>query len=122
MGSVFSGVREQLPAPVAAALQRWRRRLAFALSGVQFNELRVDAAGAAERARDEAVAALRTAVDDLLVRQDTILASYDRRVAALTNKVLELEELLKHAGRNGQVADANRVVAEHAAGSSTAGE
>jgi hypothetical protein len=121
VASVLSAARQRLPAPVADSLQRWRGRLAYLIAGVQFNELRVDAARAAERARDEALVALRTAVNDLLVRQDTILASYDRRVAALANKVLDLEEAVGRGGLDARGDDTNRIVSEHSGDASPNG-
>ena len=42
--------------------------------------------------REEVLAGLEQRTLDLLARQDAVLASYDRRVAALTNRVLDLEE------------------------------
>lgn len=50
------------------------------------------AAGDIESIRRDVAGALEQHRHDLLVRHDTVLAGYDRRVAALVNRVLDLEE------------------------------
>ncbi len=87
MAIVFRVARRVLPAPVAGSLRRVRRRVVRLATGV-------DVQGAMQETvavREEVLAGLEQRTLDLLARQDAVLASYDRRVAALTNRVLDLE-------------------------------
>lgn len=111
MTRLLSTVRGRLPAPLADRLQRWRSSAAHLLVGAELHQASLDAARRADEARQAALVELRLAVEDLLARQDEILAGYDRRVAALTNRVLDLEERL--GSRRALGSDANAVLAEH---------
>jgi hypothetical protein len=86
------------------------------LVGAELHEAGLDAVRRTDEARQAAVVELRVAVDDLLARQDEILSGYDRRVAALTNRVLDLEERLAAStvgqGRS-RGGDADTVLFEH---------
>ncbi len=86
------------------------------LAGAELHQARVDAARQAADASQAVLHELHLAVNDLLERQDVILASYDRRVAALANRMLDLEEQLSpRTEPEDRIADANSVLAEHAA-------
>ncbi|HEX8769337.1 MAG TPA: class I SAM-dependent methyltransferase [Acidimicrobiales bacterium] len=90
-----------LPPAVMGPLRRVRRSLAAALIG-----------GELDRLRWEAQRALDQSISDLMGRQDTVLASYDQRVASLANRVLDLEEY--QGGRPTSAdGDANQVLQSH---------
>lgn len=50
-------------------------------------------------------------IADLLARQDAVLAGYDRRVAALTLRVLDLEERTRQRGPDS--VDATALIDDH---------
>lgn len=116
MASVLSAARRRLPPPVAERLQRLRSGVAHLVAGAEIHKAKVEAVGESARAIEAARHELHVAVDDLLERQDLILSSYDRRVAAIANRVLDLEEQLRAHGRAGDDPVAATVVAEHERG------
>lgn len=83
------------------------------IAGPELHQARVDAERQAAEVSQAVLHELQRAVNDLLERQDVILASYDRRVAALTNRVLELEDRLPARVASGRIADANELLADH---------
>jgi hypothetical protein len=112
VASVTHAVKRRLPASLGDRLQRWRSSVAHLIVGAEIHRTRVEATRQAAAAHQASLAELHRAVEDLLERQDQILASYDQRVAALTNRVLDLEERLASA-TTGRSVDANAVLAEH---------
>ncbi|MFN2607036.1 MAG: methyltransferase domain-containing protein [Acidimicrobiales bacterium] len=103
MSRAARAVWRSLPAGVADPLRRVRRLVALGIAGGELGQVRADGTRALEH---------RTA--ELLGRQDAVLASYERRVAALTNRVLDLEERQGPSPADRAVDDANLVLATHA--------
>jgi len=105
VASLFRAAKRHLPRPVGDWL-RVRRRDAVRLgTGVDIHEVARQVAVI----REEMLGDLEQRTLDLLARQDVVLASYDRRVAALVNRVLDLEERL--GGQNPNLLEA--VLAPH---------
>ena len=90
MASLFRTARSHLPSPVADFLRRRRHEVVRLATGVDLAETAARTAAVG----DEVRADFEQRTLDLLARQDAILAGYDRRVAALVNRVLDLEERL----------------------------
>lgn len=86
---------------MADPLRRIRHLLGAAIAG-----------GEIGRARHDATQALEQRTSELLRRQDTVLGSYDRRVASIANRLLAVEERLSDG--NGDADDANAVISSHA--------
>jgi hypothetical protein len=114
VGRVSDAVRRSLPAPVVRRVGRLRAAAAQGLAGPEIEarlagmaaELRAEMAAAHQQtlrhlealdgqahARDEELLA------DLLARQDAVLAGYDRRVATLVVRVLDLQEQVRNGSR-----------------------
>ena len=85
-----SGVARLSRAATLAWLRQYRRSVVRRTTGVDIE----GAAGDIESIRHDIAGALEQHRHDLLARHDTVLASYDRRVAALVNRVLDIEERL----------------------------
>lgn len=102
MASLFRTARRHLPTTVADFLRRRRHEVVRLTTGVDLAEV---AARTAE-VHEEVLAEFEQRTLDLLARQDAILAGYDRRVAALVNRVLDLEERLAGEGADGATAGA----------------
>ena len=83
-----AAVRRALPHPVFERVQDARGRLARAVAGTELHRLRQEN----DRLRDELTAAVDRHGRDILARNDAILSSYDRRLASIANRVLDLEE------------------------------
>jgi hypothetical protein len=90
VASLFRTARRHLPSPVADFLRRRRHEVVRLATGVDLAETAARTAAVG----DEVRADFEQRTLDLLARQDAILAGYDRRVAALANRVLDLEERL----------------------------
>jgi SAM-dependent methyltransferase len=90
VASLFRTARRHLPSPVADFLRRRRHEVVRLATGVDLAETAARTAAVG----DEVRADFEQRTLDLLARQDAILAGYDRRVAALVNRVLDLEERL----------------------------
>ena len=111
--------RRILPPPVMARIQAARGMLARAVAGTELFRLRQEN----DRLRDDLAAAVQRHGQDLLARSDAVLSAYDRRLAAIANRLLDLEARL--SPRSGddptrpgepdrhQVDDANRILAAH---------
>jgi SAM-dependent methyltransferase len=82
--------KRHLPSPAADWLRYRRREVVRLITGVDVQAVARESASV----REEVLAGFEQRTLDLLARQDTVLASYDRRVAALVNRVLDLEERL----------------------------
>lgn len=99
--------------PLANQVQRWRRAAAQVIGGGE--ALRTAATQHINEVRDELREELERRTQDLMRREDTVLASYDRRVAALVNRVLNLEEQLRsERPHDPRVVDGSQVLAAHA--------
>ena len=88
MATVSGVVKRHLPAPLAGWLRRGRRGAVRLATGVDLQATAKQTAAV----REEVLTDLEQRTLDLLARQDAVLAGYDRRVAALTNRVLDLED------------------------------
>lgn len=93
-----------------AWIRQRRRSVVRRTTGVDIE----GAAGDIESIRRDVAGALEAHRHDLLARHDTVLASYDRRVAALVNRVLDLEERI-----GGEAPDPVAGIGAHVARSAT---
>jgi len=93
-------VKHHIPAPVMGRLRRWRHSAAMLLNGEEL-----------QRLRTEWQQALDNRTHELLERGDTVLSGYDRRVAAVATRLLDLEERIS-SGMAGEL-EADRVLASH---------
>lgn len=105
VASLFRTARRHVPRPVAEWLGQRRRDMVRLGTGVDIQRT----AEQMTAMRQEVLGDIEQRTLDLLERQDAILASYDRRVAALINRVLDLEERL--GGQSAGLLDA--VLAPH---------
>jgi SAM-dependent methyltransferase len=87
VASIVRVARRHVPPPIAGWLRRGRRDAVRLMTGVDVESTAREMA----EAREEVLVALEQRTLDLLARQDAVLAGYDRRVAALINRVLNLE-------------------------------
>ena len=110
MGRVLDRVRRTLPQPVARRVRWVRAVTAQTIAGAELHALAQEIAAThetamaesrrqmlaflADRDRDRHEHDLEL-IADFLARQDAVLAGYDRRVAALTVRVLGLEDRLR---------------------------
>ncbi|MEA2972268.1 MAG: hypothetical protein QOG82_726 [Actinomycetota bacterium] len=124
MGRVIDRVRRTLPEPVARRV-RWARAVtAQTIAGAELHALAQEIAATHEAAMAESrrqmlafLADRETErhqydlelIADFLARQDAVLAGYDRRVAALTVRVLDLEDRLKGPGDVVGASDVDRI-------------
>lgn len=111
MASLFRTARQHLPSPVADFLRRRRHEVVRLTTGVDLQETAARTAAVGEEVRAE----LEQRTLDLLARQDAVLAGYDRRVAALVNRVLDLEERVAGQGGQGGPAEAGPALGPHVA-------
>jgi hypothetical protein len=88
VASLSGAATRRLPPQVIAWLRQRRRSVVRRSTGVDIE----GAAGDIESIRHDVAGALEQHRHDLLARHDTVLAGYDRRVAALVNRVLDIEE------------------------------
>jgi len=93
-------LKRRVPEPVVEGLRRLRHVVAAAVTG-----------GELARLRAEFSEQIDARTRDLLARSDEVLSSYDRRVAAVATRLLDLEERVA-AGAPG-APDADSVVAAH---------
>lgn len=105
MASLFRAAKRHVPRPVGDWLRARRRDAVRLGTGVDIHEMARHVAVV----REEMLGNFEQRTLDLLARQDEVLASYDRRVAALVNRVLHLEERL--GGQNPNLLDV--VLAPH---------
>ena len=117
MSGIKGTVRRALPDPVFARVQEARGQVARAVAGTELHRLRQEndrLHDENDRLRDELTAAMAQLGQDVIARSDAVLSSYDRRLAALANRVLDLEErVAAAAGGGADAADANRILAGH---------
>lgn len=97
----------RLPPPWFDRVQALRRDVAKALCGPELHRMRQEM----DQLRDDVAALLARHRQDVIDRNDAVLANYDRRVASVANRLLDLEERLDGAGA--PPADANRILAAH---------
>ncbi len=98
----------RLPPPVFARIQTARGTLARAVAGTELHKLRQEM----DRLHDDMVELLAHHRDDLVARNDAVLSNYDRRVASVANRLLDLEARVDAVGP-AAAADANRILAGH---------
>jgi hypothetical protein len=100
----------RLPPPVIARIQSVRGAVARALTGTELHKLRQEM----DRLRDDVDTLLARQSQDLVARNDAVLSNYDRRVATVANRVLDLEARLGDAAPSPAAdGDANRILAAH---------
>ena len=97
----------RLPPPWFDRVQAVRRDVAKALCGPELHRMRQEM----DRLRDDVAELLARHRQDVIDRNDAVLANYDRRVASVANRLLDLEERLHGAGA--PPTDANRILAAH---------
>ena len=97
----------RLPPPWFERVQALRSDLAKALCGTEFFRLRQEM----DQLRADVAALLARHAQDLIDRNDAVLSNYDRRVASVANRMLDLEARVSGAGAG--VPDANRILAAH---------
>lgn len=108
--SRLMGLGRRLPPPVVARIQVARGALARAVVGTELHRLRQEI----DRLRDDIDALLARHSQDLVARNDAVLSNYDRRVASVANRVLDLEARLVDTGPPAAAGgDANRILAGH---------
>ena len=98
----------RLPPPVIARIQAGRGAIARLVAGTELHKMRQEM----DRLRDDVDALLARQSQDLVTRNDAVLSNYDRRVANVANRVLDLEARIG-AGPADAVGDANRILAGH---------
>ena len=99
--SPFDEVRRKLPKPAGERLRQSRATAA-----------RVLTLGELERLRAEIQEEIERRTRDVLERQDTVLSGYDRRVAAVVDRLVALEDRVATGGPDPS-AIADRVLAAH---------
>lgn len=110
MSRVKAAFRRALPPPVLARVQSSRGAVARAVAGTELFRLRQEN----DQLRAELAAAMDRHGRDVVARTDAVLSSYDRRLAAVANRVMDLEDRIgatTAAGTDGP--DANRILADH---------
>ena len=98
----------RLPPPVFDRIQAARGALARAVAGTELHRIRQEM----DELRADVNELLARHGQDLVARNDAVLSNYDRRVANVANRLMDLE-----ARVNGTAppdgADANRILATH---------
>lgn len=102
--------RRYLPGPLVRVLLRCRAAAADLIAREELERLRQEL----NRVRADLQDQLEQRTRELLDREDTVLATYDQRVAAIANRVLDLEERREPTGQDD--VDANRILAGHGKG------
>lgn len=98
----------RLPPPVFARIQAARGALARAVAGTELHRIRQEM----DQFRTDVDELLARHGQDLVARNDAVLSNYDRRVANVANRVMDLEARLADAAP-GDTADANHILAAH---------
>ena len=101
-------LRRRLPPPVIDRIQAARGALARAVAGTELHRIRQEM----DRLRNDVDELLARHGQDLVARNDAVLSNYDRRVANVANRVMDLEARLDGTA-NSDAPDANRVLAAH---------
>lgn len=98
----------RLPPPVFDRIQAARGTLARALVGTELHRIRREM----DRLRADVDELLARHSQDLVARNDAVLSNYDRRVASVANRLMDLEARVAGSAPSG-TADANRILAAH---------
>lgn len=93
-------IKRRVPGPALERLRRWRHLAAATVAG-----------GELARVQAEMTELVDARTRDLLARSDEVLSSYDRRVAAVATRLLDLEDRVAAGGA--VVAGADAVVGGH---------
>lgn len=98
----------RLPPPFIDRIQAARGALARAVAGTELHRIRQEM----DRLRNDVDELLARHGQDLVARNDAVLSNYDRRVANVANRVMDLEARLDGTATSDS-ADANRILAAH---------
>lgn len=98
----------KLPPPLFHRIQAARGTLARAVAGTEFHKLRQEM----DQLRADVAELLARHGQDVVARNDAVLSNYDRRVANVANRVMDLEARLASTSPP-EAADANRILAAH---------
>jgi ElaB/YqjD/DUF883 family membrane-anchored ribosome-binding protein len=98
----------KLPPPVYDRVQAARGALARAVAGTELHRMRQEM----DQLRAEVDELLARHGQDLVARNDAVLSNYDRRVADVANRLMDLEARV-NATPPPAAADANRILAAH---------
>lgn len=98
----------RLPPPLFDRIQALRRILGKAVAGTELYRLHQEM----DQLRADVAELLARHSEDLVARNDAVLSNYDRRVANVANRVMDLEARLDGTATSDS-ADANRILAAH---------
>jgi hypothetical protein len=110
VASLSRAATRHLPPPVIAWLRERRRAAVLRTTGLDIEGV----AGDLATIRRDVASTLEQHMRDLLARHDAVLAGYDRRVAGLVNRVLDIEERI-----GGEVPDPVAGIGAHVSRSPT---